>query len=68
MTETQLISRAEAAELLSVSVRTINRYAAAGRLKPYYVNVRGQLVPRYWRDNVLALKAPESNAPKTACH
>lgn len=72
MTETQLISRAEAAELLGVSVRTINRYAAAGYLTPTYERHRGQLVPRYDRGALEELRhirqASEPTPPEVACH
>lgn len=72
MTETQLISRDEAAWTLGVSTRTINRYVAAGYLTPTYERHRGQLVPRYDRLTVEELahrrKTPESTAPEDACH
>lgn len=71
MTE-QLISRKEAAAILGVSTRTINRYAAAGSLRPTYVSVRGQLVPRYWKVDVEKIRhrrtAPELPAPESVCH
>lgn len=72
MTEEQLISRQEAADLLGVSTRTVNRYAAAGYLKPTYVSVRGQLVPRYWKVDVEELRhhrtAAEPSPPEVVCH
>lgn len=52
MEETQLISRQEAAVILGVSARTINRYMNAGYLTPTYERHRGQLVPRYSRFDV----------------
>lgn len=69
--EPTLLSRAEAAELIGVSTRTINRYAAAGYLKPVYTRVRGQLVPRYSRTEVEWLDrrrtAAESLVPEEVC-
>jgi excisionase family DNA binding protein len=57
MTETQLIRRQEAAKLLGVTPRTINRYVAAGRLAPTYRPYRGQIIPWYDPEEVLTLRA-----------
>lgn len=66
-----LLSRTEAAQLMGVSARTVNRYAAAGYLKPTYVRVRGQLVPRYSRVEVEWLnrhrEGSESSPPNPVC-
>lgn len=78
MNETELISRAETARLLGVSLRTVNRYVSAGRLTPTYERHRGQFVPRYERLDVLNLARqvrvprnrpalPEDSVPKPVC-
>ncbi|HSX97878.1 MAG TPA: hypothetical protein VLG91_10880 [Streptomyces sp.] len=72
MTDSEmLLSRTEAAQVMGVTPRTVNRYAAAGYLKPTYVRVRGQLVPRYDRTEVESLnrhrERAESSTPDPVC-
>ena len=47
------VTAAEAAEYLSVHVRTVHRYAAEGRLAPYYI--AGSRRMRFRRTDVEAM-------------
>ncbi len=59
-----LLTPQEVAELLRVTPRTVNRYAADGRLRRVKI---GQRLSRYRREDVLVLIDPSStsNAPRT---
>jgi excisionase family DNA binding protein len=58
------LTREEAAELLGVSVRSVDRLRARGRLPAVQYLRRGRV--RYRRDDVEALLEPEAREPLPA--